>query len=489
MPVAHASRTSTVLPLGPFRRPRVRRVAVWAAAAIVAALALLSLAAGPARADEAAGYFTVSGVAGADEAAPYATLADALSAAGNPAPDGGATVAVHGVVQVEAGSYAFACPVDGAACALVGADSEARIEVVSADGSPLALANESGSLVVRGVSFAGEVRLSCRDGIALDSCSFADGVACSAGYSVSATGNVFASADGGRVALSAELFGEQASLTFTGNQVGGFACGVSVAADAPGAVASATSNSFSLAADPTGAVGRTAALRLAGGPWPVASVVLDGNAVAGAEALVVLDATFSAYASAGDGAPVEAVSDGTLSAATAAALFELVAGDAAGLADGVPAVALDAAYDGSDAAACVAEGASLLVQPVPHDAAPAADGRAAEPVADAPAAVTVTYDANGATGGAAPAAATVEAGASVAAETMGTLVYAGYVFEGWNTAPDGSGVFYAAGQVFVPEADTVLYAQWAPTGTVATMSVAAVDTVVVQAVEATGEAA
>ena len=48
-------------------------------------------------------------------------------------------------------------------------------------------------------------------------------------------------------------------------------------------------------------------------------------------------------------------------------------------------------------------------------------------------------------------------------------------FEGWSTEPDGSGSFYAVGQVILPEADMVLYAQWAPTGTVGTYAVTLTD--------------
>ncbi|CAM4261019.1 choice-of-anchor D domain-containing protein [Flavobacterium terrigena] len=45
----------------------------------------------------------------------------------------------------------------------------------------------------------------------------------------------------------------------------------------------------------------------------------------------------------------------------------------------------------------------------------------------------------------------------------GSLVNAGYIFNGWNTAANGSGTAYVAGSIFTPTANTTLYAQWLPT--------------------------
>ena len=42
----------------------------------------------------------------------------------------------------------------------------------------------------------------------------------------------------------------------------------------------------------------------------------------------------------------------------------------------------------------------------------------------------------------------------------GSLVDTGYVFDGWNTAANGSGTSYSAGATLTIAADTVLYAQW-----------------------------
>ena len=477
MTVAHVTGASFARRVGAARR-RAGTAAVLVALVLAAMCALFPFARAS-QADEAAGYLTVSGVAGIDEGTVFATLSDALAAvaacpAADQVDDGtGATLTVYGDVQVDAGVYDFSYPVDGATCALVGGDG-ASLTVVGE--GEIVLSNGSGPLVVRGVSFVGSVSFSCRDDLALDSCSFSAGVLCSAGGSLSATANSF-HAEAGQTALSADLPGDQAVLTFVGNDVSGFACGV--LATGASASVSVTSNSFELASDPAGEVSRTAVLRLGGGPWQAASVVLDGNAVSGAEALVVLDASFMAVSDGSDGLAVQTVADGTLSSSSVCGLFELAAGDAAGLAEGGQVVALDAVYDGSAVAAQVAEGSELLVQGGSGAAEEGAEtvsveGRSLE-AEDTVVLVTVSYDPNGATGGSAPAAVTVAAGTAVSVETMGSLVYAGYVFEGWNTAPDGSGTFYAVGQVFTPETDTILYAQWATAGTVATVAVVAVD--------------
>ncbi|MGI6534803.1 MAG: S-layer homology domain-containing protein [Peptococcia bacterium] len=77
---------------------------------------------------------------------------------------------------------------------------------------------------------------------------------------------------------------------------------------------------------------------------------------------------------------------------------------------------------------------------------------------------TVTYHENSCTGGSAPTDESVyqeEATVTVMGNT-GTLVKEGYSFAGWNTAADGSGIFYEAGETFtMGTADVTLYAQWA----------------------------
>ena len=75
---------------------------------------------------------------------------------------------------------------------------------------------------------------------------------------------------------------------------------------------------------------------------------------------------------------------------------------------------------------------------------------------------TVTYDANGATGGAVPAAPTTyPGGVQVPVLGQGTLTRPGYTFLGWNGSPTGAGSLYAPGFSFASKT-TTLYAQWAP---------------------------
>ena len=79
---------------------------------------------------------------------------------------------------------------------------------------------------------------------------------------------------------------------------------------------------------------------------------------------------------------------------------------------------------------------------------------------------TVTYDANGATGGAVPAAPTsYPGGVQVPILGQSTLTRSGYVFLGWNGSPTGAGSLYAPGFTFASKT-TTLYAQWAPGSTV-----------------------
>lgn len=81
-----------------------------------------------------------------------------------------------------------------------------------------------------------------------------------------------------------------------------------------------------------------------------------------------------------------------------------------------------------------------------------------------PSTYPVTYDGNGNTGGAVPvdASSPYVAGATVTVlGNTGSLVRDGFTFNGWNTAADGSGDSYVAGDTFtMPAADVTLYAQW-----------------------------
>ena len=76
---------------------------------------------------------------------------------------------------------------------------------------------------------------------------------------------------------------------------------------------------------------------------------------------------------------------------------------------------------------------------------------------------TVTYFGNGSDGGSVPIdGSSYASGSTVTVLGNGTLVYTGYVFTGWNTAADGSGTAYSAGNTFIINANTNLYAQWSP---------------------------
>lgn len=79
-------------------------------------------------------------------------------------------------------------------------------------------------------------------------------------------------------------------------------------------------------------------------------------------------------------------------------------------------------------------------------------------------AYSVTYDANGANGGTVPVdSAAYNAGDSVAVSAnTGSLIKTGFIFNGWNTAVDGTGTAYAENSVItMPEGNVTLYAQWA----------------------------
>lgn len=75
---------------------------------------------------------------------------------------------------------------------------------------------------------------------------------------------------------------------------------------------------------------------------------------------------------------------------------------------------------------------------------------------------TVTYDGNTSTGGSAPTDSTnYQQADTVTVLAVGTLSKSGFSFTGWNTAQDGSGTDYVAGNTFQMGATNVtLYAQW-----------------------------
>jgi len=75
---------------------------------------------------------------------------------------------------------------------------------------------------------------------------------------------------------------------------------------------------------------------------------------------------------------------------------------------------------------------------------------------------SVFYDGNGNTGGAAPVDSTTYiCGQQITVLGSGTLVKAGWLFTGWNTARDGSDSAYAAGEQFaIGSGNLTLFAQW-----------------------------
>ena len=81
-----------------------------------------------------------------------------------------------------------------------------------------------------------------------------------------------------------------------------------------------------------------------------------------------------------------------------------------------------------------------------------------------PSGFTVTYDANGATGGAVPvdAARYNDSQSVTVAGNPGNLTYPGYTLMGWQAKADGSGTTYKMGSTFqMGSANVALYALWA----------------------------
>lgn len=73
----------------------------------------------------------------------------------------------------------------------------------------------------------------------------------------------------------------------------------------------------------------------------------------------------------------------------------------------------------------------------------------------------VIYDGNGNGAGEVPVDSNQYAyGAGVKVLANTGLVKTGYTFAGWNTARDGSGTSYAAGDILLAATDITLYAQW-----------------------------
>jgi uncharacterized repeat protein (TIGR02543 family) len=74
---------------------------------------------------------------------------------------------------------------------------------------------------------------------------------------------------------------------------------------------------------------------------------------------------------------------------------------------------------------------------------------------------TVTYNANNATSGTAPANQTKTYGVDLTlAANTGNLARSGYTFNGWNTQADGTGTHYASGATYTANTGVTLYAEW-----------------------------
>jgi uncharacterized repeat protein (TIGR02543 family) len=75
----------------------------------------------------------------------------------------------------------------------------------------------------------------------------------------------------------------------------------------------------------------------------------------------------------------------------------------------------------------------------------------------------VSYNANSATSGTAPANQTKTNGVNLTLATnSGSLARTGYTFAGWNTAANGSGTDYAVGATYTGNTALTLYAKWTP---------------------------
>ncbi len=74
---------------------------------------------------------------------------------------------------------------------------------------------------------------------------------------------------------------------------------------------------------------------------------------------------------------------------------------------------------------------------------------------------TITYNANGGTGTMTDPNSPYTSGSSVTVLSNSFTAPSGMTFNGWNTASNGSGTSYAAGDHFNISANTTLYAQWA----------------------------
>lgn len=82
--------------------------------------------------------------------------------------------------------------------------------------------------------------------------------------------------------------------------------------------------------------------------------------------------------------------------------------------------------------------------------------------ASGPTTYTMTYDANGGTGTITDSDSPYISGSTVTVKAN-SFTRAGFIFTKWNTAANGSGTDFDAGETFKINANTTLYAQWAST--------------------------
>lgn len=76
--------------------------------------------------------------------------------------------------------------------------------------------------------------------------------------------------------------------------------------------------------------------------------------------------------------------------------------------------------------------------------------------------LSFSYDGNGSTSGTLPSMTTYYDTATTitVSDNTGNLAKTGYIWSGWNTKKDGTGLSYNAGDTFSLTSDTVLYAKW-----------------------------
>lgn len=73
---------------------------------------------------------------------------------------------------------------------------------------------------------------------------------------------------------------------------------------------------------------------------------------------------------------------------------------------------------------------------------------------------TITYDGNGQTSGIPPSTEIITGSSGTLASNTGSLAKAGFRFDGWNTAANGSGTFYPVGASYPNTGNVILYAQY-----------------------------